>query len=568
MIDMYQRLYTMQGAPVEKYYWQQMPAFLLLLCIVFASIVFLMLQHRFGWLAANGSKKSFIVYGVAVGIVFLLTVLGNYFPNNGMDNYSLYHTDAYFNNVYNAYYGTPYSEINFGTYGHYGILLSYILKIVGLSHFPEVMALLTGVLALCAAYCIYGLIKSPCLRILTLFATYHMASKQVHPYYQGLPHRMLFPMLIACYLVWGSKNKKTDKYFYKIILFVLLALALQWNIEAGVACVLAAAAFYILKVFSKRSFQDGRLYIESFGYCGAGVLAFLASWGLTSFWNILKGGEALSLKYYLVPLLPLDKNIDFVKGLQAIEGLQIKLQGENNAWLHVMILFLVLLLAALLKTYAMGGRGPSAHLTSAAALAVLGIGAMPFFFNRPHYGGLLIIQYTGFILLGYLAQCFLDWDKNAVGTSILRAAIKAGKWLLIILLLLLALASCLLTIQYRQNVFTEKTEENKKLQAVVQEVRENVPPNTLALGNGMAFLYSQLGWENPVQIADLPAGYLSLKTEQTAYEILKNADAPILINSITFTRIENLDVLIEEKFEYVYSFIMGQDYEFSYYVPK
>lgn len=54
-----------------------------------------------------------------------------YQPNPFASWYNLYHTDAYFHSIYRVLHLQPYSEINCGVYGFYGILAAPLVKIWG-----------------------------------------------------------------------------------------------------------------------------------------------------------------------------------------------------------------------------------------------------------------------------------------------------------------------------------------------------------------------------------------------------------------------------------------------------
>ncbi len=523
LCNMYVHTLEMENAPTV-FCWQNLRYSHLILIVTCILSILYFLQHKFQFLdAKTSSSKAFWLVSI---LAALLVTLFCWFPSNLSSFFTIYNQDAYFNSIYNAYYNEPYSALNYGTYGHYAIVLSALLKIFGLAHFPELMAVLCGVCFLCYCYCADKLIKNQWIKIMTVIASVCMCAGNYIGYvsYQGYPHRFLFIALFSAIFTWGVYKKKLQKISYQIFLFVLAAFSIQWNLETGLVCAVATSCLLILSTLNREGIRLPSLLIRTFVYGMSCIAAFFAAWGMTTLWNLINGGEPLSFRLFVVPILSLGRSVDFVRGLQ------IPLQSGNSLWLHITLIFIFFVGICFLKSRLLRGGGSTNAQLTCAGLAILGLGSLIFFVNRAGFGGLYIVFYVTCLLIGVLAQWATDWcvynPQNSVMTILARSLkVFSGS-----ILFLLCIMTVVLGIQFQPTQIQSISEQVRKENAVLSEIRQTVPPNTNALGNGTAYIYSQLGWENSIRVCDAPAIGLS----QTAWDfyatIIQKNDAPIFIN--------------------------------------
>ena len=523
LCNMYVHTLEMENAPTV-FCWQSLRYPYLILIVTCLLSILYFLQHKFQFLDVKERNNK--VFWLVSILAALLVTFFCWFPSNLSSFFTIYNQDAYFNSIYNAYYNEPYSALNYGTYGHYAIILSALLKILGLSHFPELMAVLCGVSFLCYCYCADKLIKNQWIKIMTVIASLCMCAGNYIGYvcYQGYPHRFLFIALFCAIFTWGVYKEKLRKIPYQIFLFVLADFAILWNLETGLVCAVATSCLLIISTLNRKGIRLPSLLIRTLVYGVSCFASFLAAWGMTTLWNLVNGGEPLSFRLFVVPILSLKPDVDFVRGLQ------IPLQSGNSLWLHITLIFIFFITICFLKTRLLRGGGSTNAQISCAGLAILGLGSLIFFVNRAGFGGLYIVFFVTCLLIGVLAQWATDWCVYYPPKSAMVVLARSLKIFSSSVLFLLCIMTIVLGIQFQPAQIQSIPEQVTKENAVLSEIRQTVPPNTNALGNGTAYIYSQLGWENSIRVCDAPAIGLSQAAWDLYATIIQKNDSPIFIN--------------------------------------
>lgn len=599
-VNMYGNLHKISGG-ATSYFWQLMEPWALFVCIAFLLLLFAVMAWRFGWLARVDNRTSFWnkVYWICAAVCIVWTALAMYMPNAAHEAASTYHHDAYFNSVYNAYYGAPYSVFNYNTYGHYAILCSLPLKLIGLQNYTLLMAVLCAACVGMALYCVYVLVQNTCLRFLALLCSGYWCAVLSCGGYQMLPHRVLFPFIILTLIArWESSNKPAKRLWLRLaLLFVLCALSFQWNLETGLACALTVAIYLALKLFERESLTSPRLYVR-FGACVAGLGAsFFAGWGLTSLWNLLHGGAALSLKQFLIPYIPVDSGFDVLavtSNTSPVVGqantsaypydflklVSFDIEGNNNAWLHLILLFCFVLGFVLLKTKAFGGKGISGTELIAASVAAMALGRFVYFMNRVNYSAIFIVFFEAIILAATLASWLLRWVRTMQPRSVIQALAKAGVAAICSLLVLFSFASLYQIQHFKGNPVRTIRTEQAQLTQLTTWMRENVPEGTWGAGSGVAYLYAQLGWENPVLYANQSAVFTRNDAPIRAFQVaLEQKEQAFFVETTSVYDFHLYHNIITENYDIAASYTTGDNtginagqydgyYTYVYLTPK
>lgn len=144
------------------------------------------------WMAWGGYGLSAVMYFLGVWIV-------NTFEGDP------YHGEAYLESIYNVADSIPYEELTTGIYGHYGLFFLLPMKIFGAKAvvIQFLIALVGVVTDLAMLYCIHHLIKKNWVRLLMALVVpvIPFAYRRTN-YWQLQPHRLVFPMLLAAYMLF------------------------------------------------------------------------------------------------------------------------------------------------------------------------------------------------------------------------------------------------------------------------------------------------------------------------------------------------------------------------------
>lgn len=153
------------------------------------------------WVTWGGYGLSAVMYFLGVWIV-------NTFEGDP------YHGEAYLESIYNVADGIPYEELTTGIYGHYGLFFLLPMKIFGAKAvvIQFLIALVGVVTDLAMLYCIHHLIKKNWVRLLMALVVpvIPFAYRRTN-YWQLQPHRLVFPMLLAAYMLFCLRKKQSKK---------------------------------------------------------------------------------------------------------------------------------------------------------------------------------------------------------------------------------------------------------------------------------------------------------------------------------------------------------------------
>ncbi len=247
-------------------------------------------------------KNVVLRYG-SILISSLLAGALSYAPNMYADALGeVIHIDAYTNSIINVLRHVPYSDRAQSVYGHYGILYLPLEKLLGSNTYGIMVsvAVVAFITFAISGIVLDKLIDKDVLFMIALLAMLRIAVvyRVTGNYFQVFPHRMLFPAL-AILLVIIEHEKKMS--FKKSLFFEILigTAAFVWNIETGVVCV---ATYGAVRTLDRWQWKIGTL-IKKIAYVIALVVGcFALSYVFVCLYNLLVGGEWLTMSTYIYPL--------------------------------------------------------------------------------------------------------------------------------------------------------------------------------------------------------------------------------------------------------------------------
>ncbi len=418
-----------------------------------------------------------------------------YQPNPFASWYNLYHTDAYFHSIYRVLHLQPYSEINCGVYGFYGILAAPLVKIWGgggsFQSFMAVMSVIMITSLICYFYVMEGMVKSTGLKLigcLAVIRAFNLFFSNI--YLQIWPHRVLFAGYMLAYITWKQKNGKRS-FRYHLPGCILSSLAIVWNLETGLACVAAYAGSEIVYQLQRHSFMDFSGWKKALKNLVWIPVAMLGAVFIVECYNLLAGGPLLGLRELLFPYL----------GNPYMNSLNIDLGAMPSAWMLVLGLFCVSIAAVLLSTNLCGRPREDTKLVVLAGCVILCAVQMIYFVNRSVYGNLYIVLPVSAIILMFLTEYAMRsdiWHENKFGNGILRAFATIA-------------AAFVLTLDFMtvsQYFFVESVREGNRdmngIKGILSEITAVLPENTPGIGTGVSQIYSFLGRDTGYYGIDMP----------------------------------------------------------------
>lgn len=431
---------------------------------------------------------------------------------------NLHHGVAYVETIYNVYYGVPYTANTMGIYGHYGLFYAPLMRlfhldIVGLN---VVIALVAAAVSLCCSWLLHVGLKTNWMKILGTFACgFTVVTARTENYYQVQPHRVIFPLLLLVALVWQSRHGRWG-WRCRLADYLLALLAILWNTESGLFCLIALTGALVVRDWMEFSWASRRMagrYLVHLLLCLGAVLGAM---GVVFLYNCLCGWPAFDGKLFFAPLLTPSYMNDV---------LRYDMRIQNSAWVYVLVLFCGTLLAALRHTSLFGppragaadGRQPVL-----AALALLGLLNFSYYANRAAYYNLDIVLQLSILAVCMAAEANLErlrtLRQGGTVAAALRAALAAcGVMVAAVLGLEAALfAPKLLWVKYQAGQWS-----TGNLQAVCEEIRQNVPEDTYAFGPALTTYYQMLGWDTHAHYTDFSD--LTVFGEDTTRKIVEEA---------------------------------------------
>lgn len=481
---------------------QLVPLYYLLTVLFFAAAVYLLLTGKDcpQWMTWGGYGLSAVMYFLGVWIV-------NTFEGDP------YHGEAYLESIYNVADGIPYEELTTGIYGHYGLFFLLPMKIFGAKAvvIQFLIALVGVVTDLAMLYCIHHLIKKNWVRLLMALVVpvIPFAYRRTN-YWQLQPHRLVFPMLLAAYMLFCLRKKQSKKTARFWGGWLLCMLAVLWSTESGLFCIIGWCAGCIVRWWQQEPWY-ARGQWERYGALLLGaVLAVLGAIGLTNLYNLACGGAPI-FKVFFYPLY----SSNYMDG-----SIGYPLELGVRPWVFMLLLMLAVLAWSLFQTTAIGRIAKTENIAPfAACLSVLGLVSFSYYANRSAWMNLEICLPEALLCLCFPLQALTDGEglRKKLGGLYCTAAQSVGLAVLLVL--------CVLTAQLPGGVMnTAILQEHgafstRGIYAEVENFSANIPDNTFAVGRDVGIIYHAAGWDNYGHYVDA-ADYGVADTEKLLPHIL------------------------------------------------
>lgn len=458
------------------------------------------------------------------------------------------HGNSYYTSVYNALMNAPYDYSNQSIYGHYAILLKLPIKILGGDYtaFNIVMAFIGGISVLILALALDLCLKNHIISIIGVWSIPLMYFYYPLNHWQMFPHRVLFAG-IELYLL--ARYFHTSGKFTKVVGYVLCSLALLWNVETGIVCLGVWALICVVhdnfyEKSRKKVWKD--LLISLIRNMAYSIIAVLGMVGIFNLYNMPLGEGWHGLRFLLFPHISswdtqaklsvqaaehmklrqsadmtgilLTMNNGLLEKLKTLDsgfasGLASPFPVQISSWYFVFILLgAAIILLSVRRLY----LRENANDYVMGLAAILGLGQLVYFINRPCFDYLAIAFFESVLIMGILADETVDKEH------------RASKLKKIYQMLLVAIMSVLSVLSVWQIVFriSDRIEsgyyEVEKMDSLIEDIRQTVPRDTMAFGQGVQEIYAQLGWDTGCYFVDFSS--LSGNDHSLATIIVRSAE--------------------------------------------
>lgn len=424
------------------------------------------------------------------------------------------HGNAYFSSVYSALMGAPFDYANQSIYGHYAIFLKYPIKLLGGDYraynmvISLVGALSIFVVALALDMCVENHFISM-IGVWTLPLMYLYYPKN---HWQMFPHRVLF----ACVMLYAiARYFHRNEKWMRFAGYVLGMMAILWNAETGIICMAVWVVTCILYDYIYRSEKGCRTCIRksvlfNIVYAIVSVFAMVVLFNL---YNMPLGEQWHGFRFLMFPLYSgwdmegtmvvqaADKTkllykIDFAGLLEKLNsgfasGTTQPLIYKMSPWYFV---FLLMGIAIVLMMVRIMHKKVKANDCIIGLAAILALGQLYYFFNRPCFDYLAIAEFEAVLIMAVLTD-----EKAKTCNGWLK---KPYQFLFVAIMTVLSVFT-LWQARYR---FSAREAEgyynNLETEAMVDSMKNTIPEDTFAFGQGIQEIYSSLGWDTKCHIID------------------------------------------------------------------
>lgn len=482
--------------------------------LVFVAAVWLAFEIRM-YMSRESRGDIHTVHIKAVQLLLaLLAGWSIYQPDCFLQDTSMYHGDAYFNSVYRVMHLQPYNEINCGVYGFYGIILAPFTKLLG-GDFRAcvlVLAALTVLCALCYFYVLNKLVHNSWLRIAgSIGAACTFTSSWQALYLQLWPHRFIFTGFVLAFIVW-KKTVSPEGKKWSFIAIALLTLSLVWNLETGIACVLAYAGSDMVSCLQEHPLTSGIVWKKLLRNILTALLSAGGAYLFVGIYNLCAGESFPSVQAFLFPFV----NNPYVAYLN------IELPLVPSAWMLFCALLGIVICVILWSTCLCKGKGRNDKIVNLAACAITAAVQFVYYVNRAVYGNLFIVLPAAVIMMAFLAEYSGRREifrSSRFGNGIFRGAAVVQT---VILVLVAGMGVCkFLPIEIER----DKARDMQPVEELAAVIAGGVPADTPAIGIGLPAIYSYLGWDTnfyAIDMADLDVAPAECKSY--IYRVLENAE--------------------------------------------
>lgn len=369
--------------------------------------------------------KKRVKIGILIKHVFalILSILGGsfaYAPNPYKNEiWGVYHTHAYTNSIVHVANLEPYDDVMKSIYGHYAMIYFPFVRLLGDNYMAIAItiALFTAIMYFCAFYVLIHIIRDDLLSIVSMIAVLGTSVNFFGKgeYFQIMPHRCLFPMLVLAFCVWHTRHRDI-KYVFKIGNIMLGIFSILFNLETGLVCVVVLC---IASFFDKSRKGLGSwikdIVIEVI-FC---IICFAGAYLLVNAYNMRLDGEWNSIKTFIFPIGS--------EGYDMQDILRLPLPKPLTEYMLHMIVFLASAFSSFVRLIKYKHEEDNASYIRL-IISVSGIGLLTYFINRTVGICLSISHIQLIMLLALYSDLFIQ--ANVSKEEMKKDAEKTFRYLL------------------------------------------------------------------------------------------------------------------------------------------
>lgn len=476
----------------------------------------------------------------------ILTFLLSFAPNVYCDTYdALYHIHAYINSIFNVLNGAPYDKVSCSIYGHYGIIYLIpvsIIRLMGINKLYSVVVVIAMFSAgtyLVLFFVLNRFVKNKLVVIIACLASMWPILQVMGDgqYYQGYPHRIVFPILTIWLVLCVNFNNKLIK---ELTYVFFIALALIWNLETGFICMMALRAYDFLEsnnICAEKIVKN--IISEVLGIIGSIILA----WIILSIYNVICGGTIFTLYDMLYPMGGAS-SFDF-------QVLGKPLPKLFSGYVFVCDIFLTPICIYLCLK--MKKRMVPQFLKNMFLISLLGYGSMVYYYNRPVYPNIIISFLELVLILAILLDKLVDLLKsdfikfrivNCKSISLRLCAWYAYS-LLVVLMTAIALAGGTSIVHDLVNR-KETVWNDMQLREVREEFVKVVPDYVSGFGQGVPEFFGFCDRDNELALADWAGEDFTEESKETVMAFLSDTKEFVAEASLAtdYSQLDNFDKIL------------------------
>ncbi len=456
--------------------------------IIIGILIIVLLKQNWNSNKTAINNKVWIKTGKILleALILSITVINTVQINYWYSNWDIYHSNWYFNSVYDVANNLPYTGGYMELYGHFALFYKIPLLILGNSVFS--LAIITAIFMIISLICLYivahKLINKYIYRLIfeiCIFACF--THRGAYP--MNFPHRLLFSSMIILFML-KSINKLDFK--RKLLGYIICVLSVLWSTEVGIFC----CAVYIAYIALLRYKKDDSIKSMVFSAIKNVLLipiSVLLSYCIVQLYNYVVLGRysnSYTVKSFLGTLV--DK--EFMSSAQYNT-----FYFENAQWIYYWVFLLAFFIFGLYKI----GLFESNHIKSDdnrgvvwCILSSIGLAFMVIILSRPEDYRLVIC----WILL--MSLMVLDRMDLRVLTE-KNPFIKNINLLLLIPIIVL-IANCLILLpdaihQIKANIVDYKRFDYEMIKKDELQLESYPIEEIYAVGDGMKLLYFDMGYK-------------------------------------------------------------------------
>lgn len=361
--------------------------------VVFTALVYYISKRNMG-LTNN------IVRLLLSAFFCVLSAMLMYMPNYYTGNIGeLNHVNAYVNSLITVINSAPYDWGCTSIYGHYALIYYIPIKLLMTFGINEWMAITTVIaffgLIMFVAECVTmnKLIQNDVFFVLAVLANFSI-NMQIFSsnYYQLMPHRLLFPAIMACFL---SINERLNGKKVVILGWIICTLAIVWNIEIGVVVTFGYYCVHLVCRLNDNHcvLGDNLFWKISLIDAFSGVSNFIGAYILVNIYNIVVGGSWNSLLLFIYPIKS--------SKLYNINNLRLPIPLPYIGYFLVICLFMGFVcwnIDRILKF------DLDYSVLIVCGIAVIGLGSFAYYMNRTVHGNMSIVAFEFVIVLVFVLE--------------------------------------------------------------------------------------------------------------------------------------------------------------------